>query len=61
MRRTPADRLRRWVLADTSVSATTPVMEPGPVLPNSIAPPCRPDIRGRAETRRSALEPEVAE
>lgn len=46
MRRTTADRQRRRALVDISVTATTPVTEPGPVLPFPINPlplPRRPE------------------
>ncbi|WP_158508459.1 hypothetical protein [Streptomyces sp. CCM_MD2014] len=53
MRRTTADRQRRRALVDISVTATTPVTEPGPVLPFPINPPLLPP---RAERPRRSLE-----
>ncbi|MGJ3558802.1 hypothetical protein ACR6C2_07430 [Streptomyces sp. INA 01156] len=44
---------------DTSVTATTPVTGPGPVLPYPLTPPRLPVLQGQAETRRPAPELEV--
>ncbi|MGY3199678.1 hypothetical protein [Streptomyces sp. TE5632] len=59
MRRTTADRQRRRALVDTSVTATTPVTGPGPILPYPLTPPRLPVLQGQAETRRPAPELEV--
>ncbi|MET9818362.1 hypothetical protein [Streptomyces sp. NPDC006355] len=54
MRRTHADRQRRRTLVDISVTATTPVTEPGPVQQH----PLHPTAPASTPPRR---EPEVAE
>jgi len=54
MRRTTADRQRRRALVDHSVSATTPVTEPGPVPLIVDCPHRIPDDAGQEP------EPEVA-
>lgn len=56
MRRSPADRQRRRALADTSVTATTPVTEPGPVLLDPIPPPRLPEIQDQAVTEQPTSE-----
>lgn len=56
MRRTTADRQRRRALVDISVTATTPVTEPGPVLPLPINPLPLPPRTWRSRRDLEAAE-----